>query len=423
MGANSGDDRDPVAGARAEPASPREAARDGETGAVPAAEEAGFQLLFAHNPQPMWVYDLETLAFLEVNDAAVQQYGYSCAEFLRLRITAIRPPEDQARLLADVRRPRPHWQNSGEWRHCCKDGRVLDVVITSHTLDFKGRPAALVCAHDITARKRAEEERRLLLERAQEALRVRDAFLQAASHDLRTPLTVLSGHADLLRGRLAQPGPPDRGWLTQQAQALCSGAARLRQMVDELRDMAEVQRGRPLELQLQALDVGVLVRHVAGVTGMRAEPGALQVAAPEGVIVRADAARLRAVLQNVIGNALKFSPAHTPVAVTMVADDATVVVRVQDRGAARPSPEAYPAFAPFSRASTASSMSSLTLGLEAAASIIAQHGGQLTVESEAGEGTTVTIRLPRVSQPRRGNGGAKGDVRGASRHTSHSALG
>lgn len=123
--------------------------------------EESFRLLFENNPHPMWVYDLETLAFLEVNDAAMDHYGYSRAEFLSMRLTDIRPPEDTARLLEDIQRERPALQHSGMWRHTLKNGQIIDVAIVSHTLEFAGHKAALVVAQDITERLRAEEMLRL----------------------------------------------------------------------------------------------------------------------------------------------------------------------------------------------------------------------------------------------------------------------
>lgn len=120
---------------------------------------AAFALLFAGHPLPMWIYDLETLAFLEVNEAAVLKYGYSRAEFLGMHITDIRPVEDVERLLAEAHRDVPAIQYSGEWRHTLRDGRIIDVEITSGALRFGDRTAALVVASDITDRKRAEEAR------------------------------------------------------------------------------------------------------------------------------------------------------------------------------------------------------------------------------------------------------------------------
>lgn len=117
--------------------------------------EASFRLLFAHNPVPMWVYDVATLAFLEVNDAAVAQYGFSRDEFLVMRITDIRPPEDVPRLKEVVmhlaeREEQGTRRHAGRWKHRLKDGRVRDVDIVSHSLDFAGRRAVLVAAFDVT---------------------------------------------------------------------------------------------------------------------------------------------------------------------------------------------------------------------------------------------------------------------------------
>ncbi|MBI2957137.1 MAG: PAS domain S-box protein, partial [Acidobacteria bacterium] len=120
--------------------------------------EGSFRLLFDHNPHPMWVYDLKTLAFLEVNEAAVRQYGYSREEFLRMTIKDIRPPEDIPRLLKEVARRKKGVNRAGVWRHRKKDGSVLEVEITSHALAFGGRRAKLVVAYDITAQRQAERE-------------------------------------------------------------------------------------------------------------------------------------------------------------------------------------------------------------------------------------------------------------------------
>jgi two-component system, sensor histidine kinase and response regulator len=121
--------------------------------------EARFRLLFANNPLPMWAFDVETLQFLEVNDAAVARYGYSRDEFLSMGIADIRPAEDVAALLESMRTRRPGLEAGGEWRHRLKGGRIINVEIISNTLDWGGRKAELVVALDITERKRAEEAR------------------------------------------------------------------------------------------------------------------------------------------------------------------------------------------------------------------------------------------------------------------------
>jgi PAS domain S-box-containing protein len=119
-------------------------------------KESDFRFLFDKNPVAMWVYDVETLDFLEVNDSAVARYGYSRDEFRRMRITDIRPPEDVPRLQQIVRERGQGLSHSGEWRHLTKDGRQLSVVVSGHGLTFAGRPASLVSSTDVTERKRAE---------------------------------------------------------------------------------------------------------------------------------------------------------------------------------------------------------------------------------------------------------------------------
>ena len=102
----------------------------------PEAEEASFRLLFMNNPQPMWVYDLETLGLLEANEAASRHYGYSREEFLRMQITDLRPHDDVPRLMEDIVQVRDDWQYSGEWRHLLKNGRIIDVSIRSTPCSF-----------------------------------------------------------------------------------------------------------------------------------------------------------------------------------------------------------------------------------------------------------------------------------------------
>ncbi len=119
--------------------------------------EIRYRQLFEANPHPMWVYDLDTLRFLAVNDAAVSHYGYTAEEFNAMTIEEIRPPEDVPRLRANVGVVTEGIDEAGVWRHVKKDGRVIDVEITSHTLMFDGRKAELVLAQDITERREAEE--------------------------------------------------------------------------------------------------------------------------------------------------------------------------------------------------------------------------------------------------------------------------
>jgi diguanylate cyclase (GGDEF)-like protein/PAS domain S-box-containing protein len=124
-----------------------------------AAPEDSFQLLFDANPVPMWIWDHETYRFLAVNDTAVAHYGYSRERFLNMKVVDLKPPEDHGGIKAIA-------QGSGGYlegrvsRHIKADGSLIDMAIYGRSLNYGGRPASLVAAVDITARKRAEDEAR-----------------------------------------------------------------------------------------------------------------------------------------------------------------------------------------------------------------------------------------------------------------------
>jgi diguanylate cyclase (GGDEF)-like protein/PAS domain S-box-containing protein len=129
-------------------------------------QEASFLLLFKSNPIPMWVYDLESLRFLGVNDAAVAHYRYSREQFLAMTVMEIRPLEERERFAKFVRQAKGAHNGERIWQHQKADGTKIDVAVYSRALNYDGRRAALVASIDVTARKRAEE----LLTRAHQEL-------------------------------------------------------------------------------------------------------------------------------------------------------------------------------------------------------------------------------------------------------------
>ena len=119
--------------------------------------DQSYRMLFSSNPLPMWVYDTETLRFLDVNDTACQRYGYTRAEFLAMTLLDIRPAEDAPLVWAAVGALKRDEIEKHRWRHRCKDGTFLDVEAHSHAVEFAGRPARFVCVFDISDRIEAEK--------------------------------------------------------------------------------------------------------------------------------------------------------------------------------------------------------------------------------------------------------------------------
>jgi len=120
--------------------------------------EMQFRELFDLNPLPFWVFDLESLRFLAVNEAAIRKYGYSREEFLGMTILQIRSPEEQAEVLKsvhDIAEPR---ESENVWIHYSRDGRPMYVRVHSSSIQFDGRPARLVLAEDVSERVAYEEE-------------------------------------------------------------------------------------------------------------------------------------------------------------------------------------------------------------------------------------------------------------------------
>lgn len=152
-----------------------------------AHSERLYRLLFNNNPLPMWVYDVKTLAFLEVNNAAVTKYQFSRNEFLELTLKDIRPPEEVPLLLEKVAQTTEPLSYAGEWRHQGKDEAVFPVEIVSHELVYNGRSARLVVAKDLTEQKRAEETLR------QSELRFRKAIEYAPF-----PVAIHAENGDML---------------------------------------------------------------------------------------------------------------------------------------------------------------------------------------------------------------------------------
>src|SRR5918912_3303240 len=230
-----------------------------------------------------------------------------------------------------------------------------------------------------------------LREKAEAAVQMRDEVLTVATHDLRTAVTPALGHAQLVQYNLSRGRAPDDARLAAQMQAIGGALMRLNAMIDEMSDVARLQVGQALDLQLEDVDVSALVRAVAAEYSGEAGTSRVDVRAPaEPVLVGGDRARLERVLHNLISNAVKYSPQGTPIAVDVQTQEQQAVITVRDQGVGIPADELPRIFTRFFRASTARGVQGTGLGLAGSRAIIEQHHGRITVESVVGRGTTVT---------------------------------
>ncbi len=176
--------------------------------------EERYRLLFANSPLPMWVYDLEALGILAVNEAAVKHYGYSEQEFISMTIEDIRPTDDVPRLLENISHVTVGIDRAGLWRHLKKDGTIIDVEIISHTIDFEGRRAELVLANDVTEQVQAEEKLRDSEERLSRVLDTTPAGIILVNNEGRVTFANASAEKIMRRSRKEMTGKRynDESW-------------------------------------------------------------------------------------------------------------------------------------------------------------------------------------------------------------------
>jgi signal transduction histidine kinase len=253
-------------------------------------------------------------------------------------------------------------------------------------------------------------------------LRAREEFVTAASHDLKSPLTVIKGTIQLLRLRLVEAGMA--GVTTDDvrqreyesstpvtSEEILAKLARIEQSVgkaltqlEQLVEAARLQMGGPVELHEARLDLVPLVRESAATHQQTTDRHQIRVEASQSELVGWwDGARLERVLSNLLGNAVKYSPTGGEIRIDLAREtqDGTdwAVIRVSDQGVGIPAQDLPHVAEPFYRASNARELAiGSGIGLAGVRQIVEQHGGTLSVESQVGHGTTCTVRLPLVSQ-------------------------
>jgi PAS domain S-box-containing protein len=360
--------------------------------------EQRYRLLFHANPQPMWVYDSETLAFLDVNAAAEAMYGYSRDEFLSRTLLDIRPPEEVEHVRQAAARVPPGIARSGPWRHLRKDGHLLFVRISSYPATFEGRRARLVLAHDITAEKELEEQ--LVQAQKMEAV---GQLAGGVAHDFNNLLTVINGYARLLMARLhaADPLRADAGHILQAGER----AASLTQQL--------LAFSRRQVLQPRPLDVGRVIDHLRPMLGrLLREDIDVRTTVPSSLPpVMVDPVQLEQVLLNLAINGSDAMPDGGTLSldageVVVDADMAErqglpqgryVALAMSDTGAGMTEETRGRIFEPFF--TTKAKGRGSGLGLPVAYGIVRQSGGTIVVHTTPGEGSTFTVYLPLADAP------------------------
>lgn len=258
--------------------------------------------------------------------------------------------------------------------------------------------ADLPYLEDLARRAAVAVDNARLLHEAKEAIRLRDDFLAMASHDMRTPLQAILANIQLAARRLGREDG-DGAHLEAIRDNLAHAersTGRLALLVGDLLDVTMLRSGHSLNLERSDVDLAGLVGRVVADHQAATRLHRIEVTGALDKPIRTDAVRLERVLDNLIGNAVKYSPGGGEIMVEIAATERDVAVSVRDHGIGIPVSDLAAIFEPYRRGSNATSLRGIGLGLSGSRDVIRELGGELTVESTEGAGSVFTARLPRA---------------------------
>ncbi|GAC1393806.1 MAG: hypothetical protein NVSMB47_01750 [Polyangiales bacterium] len=333
----------------------------------------------------------ETLELLYVNEGAARLLGRSTEALVGSSLLDAESTLDAAPLLDIVRelvagRVSSHSYVTEVTR--TDSGRTPVEVMLQH-IDVDGAEGRLVAImRDVTERVRIEDD----LRRANAA---KDDFLAAASHELRTPLAAAKAQVQLALRRLRDE--PDEG-PKRSLRITSTQIDRMTKLVEDLLDVSRIESKR-LSLEVTRFDLAVMLAELRERLQGLSDAHQIELASPPNVPVVADRDRLEQVVNNLLSNAIRYTPHGGKVELRLSATDDEVHLAVRDHGVGIPLEKQAMIFERFGRAH-GSRYGGLGLGLTISAGIVHQHGGAITVESSGveGEGSTFHVRLPRKTE-------------------------
>jgi two-component system cell cycle sensor histidine kinase/response regulator CckA len=361
--------------------------------------EEMFRLLFSYNPLPTWVMDRESLKFLEVNEAAVRQYGYSLNEFKNMTVLDFRPEEERAKYLDQLRHIPHEGLYHGHWKHRKKDGKIIQVETVSHELEYAGRRVRLVVAQDISERHLLEQQLR-----QSQKMEAVGRLAGGVAHDFNNLLMVIKGHTELLVNVL----PPSERY-SRKIEQIDRAADRASALTRQLLAFSRLQVLQPQVINLNAVveEMGKLLPRLIGEDIELVIRGSVDLGA-----IRADAGQMEQVLMNLAVNARDAMPAGGRLLIEtsnaeldsnynavhpIVRQGRYILLAVSDTGTGMTAETQARIFEPFF--TTKPQGKGTGLGLSTVYGVVKQSGGFIWVYSEVGRGTSFNIYLPRVDQP------------------------
>jgi len=363
--------------------------------------------LFANNPNPMWVIDEDSLRFVSVNAAALAAYGYTREEFLAMRLSDIRPPEDVARMADAIVGGRAPRGGVEFWRHRTKAGDIRDVEVMPYRIVFEGKPAWLSLVRDVTEKRRADARLAETEEKLRRAQRL-EAIGQLAdgiAHEFNNALAVILGNAEILAEEVGGV-PAAKEPLSAISEASQRGAELISHLLSFSRSGSSTPRTVPVSAAMAAIEP-ILRRFLP--KNIELEVSSAEDAWP----IHVDQGQLETAMLNLASNARDAMPEGGQILIDIdnhgpgeaAADEADmpvvgdhVRIRITDTGCGMPPDVLRRAFEPFFTTKRVGRGSGL--GLSMVYGFARQSGGSVDIASSPETGTTVTLLLPRARPTR-----------------------
>jgi len=360
--------------------------------------ESILRLLFEHNPMPTWLYEVDSLKFLRVNQAAVQLYGYSHEEFEKMSILAIRPSSEREKVVAYFREIQDSNEDHRFWLHQAKNGKTFEVEVVSHGLVYAGKRVRLVVAQDTSERRNLE----LQLRQAQKMEAI-GRLAGGVAHDFNNLLMVIKGHTELLLNEL-----PPSDHIAHKIEQIDRSADRAAALTRQLLAFSRMQILQPQVINLNSIveEMGKLLPRLIG------EDIELVVRADQELgAIRADASQMEQIIMNLAVNSRDAMPNGGMLIIEtqnadldqtytashpMMKPGAYIQLTVSDNGCGMDAETQSHIFEPFF--TTKEKGKGTGLGLATVYGIVKQSGGFIWVYSELGKGTSFKIYIPRVDQ-------------------------
>ena len=366
-----------------------------------------YRRLFESARDGILILDAASLRITDVNPFMMELLGYSRDEFLGRELWEIGLFSDKAASQQAFR----ELQMKGYLRFedlplQTTDGKLREVEFVSNVYQEDGHRVIQCNIRDVTDRKHAEEERRLLLASAQAARAeadaangIKDEFLATVSHELRTPLSAILGWSQMLTS-----GNLDEQESTRAVETILRNARAQKEIIDDLLDISRIITGK-LRLDVRSVEMDRIIEAV--VEGVRPAADARKIHLQTEIDPRigpisGDPDRLQQIIWNLLSNAIKFTPQGGRVEVRLERSDSQVEITISDTGQGIDPELLRHVFDRFcqSDSSTTRRHGGLGLGLSIVRQLVELHGGMVTVESPGeGEGTTFKVMLPLTSLP------------------------